>query len=45
LINLNRRSLPAPLRISGVRLVVVAISFLFFGFLSVMLVVDNLQQP
>jgi hypothetical protein len=44
LINLNRRSLPAPLRISGVRLVVVAISFLFFGFLSVMLVVDNLQQ-
>lgn len=44
LINLNRRSLPKELRISGVRLAVVAISFLFFGFLSVMLVIDNVKS-
>jgi hypothetical protein len=41
LIVLNRKGLPAELQIRGVRLVVVAISFLFFGFLSVMLVLDQ----
>ncbi|NIJ12912.1 hypothetical protein FHU38_003256 [Saccharomonospora amisosensis] len=39
---LNRKALPKPLRISGVRLAVLGISFLFFGFLSVLLVLDNL---
>ncbi|MCO1660892.1 Nramp family divalent metal transporter [Pseudonocardia sp. S2-4] len=42
LIMLNRRALPAQLRISGVRLAVLALSFAFFGFLSVLLVLDNL---
>lgn len=41
LIWLNRRSLPKQLRIGGVRLIVVAVSFLFFGFLSVLLVLDQ----
>ncbi|MCT2582181.1 Nramp family divalent metal transporter [Actinophytocola gossypii] len=41
LIMLNRRALPRQLRISGVRLAVIAAAFLFFGFLSVMLVIDN----
>jgi hypothetical protein len=42
LIMLNRRALPPPLRIGGVRLAVLAVSFLFFGFLSVLLVIDRL---
>ncbi|PRX50960.1 Mn2+/Fe2+ NRAMP family transporter [Prauserella shujinwangii] len=42
LMMLNRKALPAPLKIGGVRLAVLAVSFLFFGFLSVLLVVDNL---
>jgi hypothetical protein len=42
LIMLNRRALPRELRIGGVRLAVLAISFLFFGFLSVLLVIDRL---
>jgi hypothetical protein len=42
LIMLNRRALPKELRIGGIRLAVLAISFLFFGFLSVLLVLDNL---
>jgi hypothetical protein len=41
LIMLNRRALPKQLQISGVRLGVIAAAFLFFGFLSVMLVIDN----
>jgi hypothetical protein len=41
------RDLPEPvslrkLQIGGVRLAVLAVSFLFFGFLSVLLVLDNL---
>lgn len=39
---LNRKALPAPLKISGVRLAVLIGSFLFFGFLSVLLVMDNI---
>jgi hypothetical protein len=42
LILLNRKALPKPLRIGGIRLAVLAVSFLFFGFLSVLLVVDRL---
>jgi hypothetical protein len=42
LIMLNRRALPKELRVGGVRLAVLAISFLFFGFLSVLLVLDQL---
>jgi hypothetical protein len=42
LIMLNRKALPKELRIGGVRLAVLAVSFLFFGFLSVLLVLDNL---
>jgi hypothetical protein len=42
LIQLNRKALPKELQIGGVRLAVLAISFLFFGFLSVLLVLDNL---
>ncbi|MQA04229.1 MAG: hypothetical protein GEV07_16380 [Streptosporangiales bacterium] len=41
LIALNRKALPKQLQISGLRLAVVAVSFLFFGFLSVMLVLDQ----
>lgn len=41
LILLNRRALPKPLRVGGIRLVVLALSFLFFGFLSVLLVLDS----
>jgi len=42
LILLNRKALPEPLKIRGVRLVVLAVSFLFFGFLSVLLLLDAL---
>jgi hypothetical protein len=42
LIMLNRRALPKELRIGGIRLAVLAVSFLFFGFLSVLLVLDEL---
>ncbi|PXY22163.1 Nramp family divalent metal transporter [Prauserella muralis] len=42
LILLNRKGLPKPIRIGGVRLAVLAVSFVFFGFLSVLLVLDNL---
>jgi hypothetical protein len=42
LIMLNRRALPKELRIGGVRLAVLGVSFLFFGFLSVLLVLDEL---
>jgi hypothetical protein len=42
LIMLNRRGLPKELRIGGIRLAVLAVSFLFFGFLSVLLVLDRL---
>jgi hypothetical protein len=42
LIMLNRKALPKELRIGGVRLAVLAVSFLFFGFLSVLLVLDEL---
>lgn len=38
LILLNRRALPEGVRITGYRLVVMGISFLFFGFFSVILV-------
>lgn len=38
LILLNRRALPENVRITGYRLVVMGISFLFFGFFSVILV-------
>jgi hypothetical protein len=42
LIMLNRRALPKELQVGGIRLAVLAVSFLFFGFLSVLLVLDNL---
>lgn len=42
LIQLNRRGLPKELRVTGIRLGVLGVSFLFFGFLSVLLVVDRL---
>jgi hypothetical protein len=42
LIMLNRKALPKELQIGGIRLAVLAVSFLFFGFLSVLLVLDNL---
>jgi hypothetical protein len=42
LMMLNRMALPRELRIGGIRLAVLGISFLFFGFLSVLLVLDNL---
>ena len=42
LMMLNRKALPKELRIGGIRLAVLGISFLFFGFLSVLLVLDNL---
>jgi hypothetical protein len=40
---LNRKALPKEIQVSGVRLAVLGISFLFFGFLSVLLVIDNLS--
>ncbi|MHA6627480.1 Nramp family divalent metal transporter [Pseudonocardia sichuanensis] len=40
---LNRKALPKELQVSGIRLAVLALSFVFFGFLSVMLVIDNLS--
>lgn len=39
---LNRRALPEPLKVRGIRLAVLAVSFLFFGFLSILLVFDSL---
>jgi hypothetical protein len=39
---LNRRALPQELKVGGIRLAVLAVSFLFFGFLSVLLVIDSL---
>jgi hypothetical protein len=42
LIMLNRRALPAELKVRGFRLAVLGLSFLFFGFLSVLLVLDEL---
>ncbi|WP_199431986.1 Nramp family divalent metal transporter [Qaidamihabitans albus] len=42
LMMLNRRALPKEVRISNGRLAVLAVSFIFFGFLSVLLVIDNL---
>jgi len=41
LIQLNRRALPKQLRISGLRLAVMALSVLFFGVFSVLLVYDE----
>jgi hypothetical protein len=41
LILLNRRALPKELKIGGIRLAVVGLSFLFFGFLSVLLVLNQ----
>lgn len=41
LIQLNRRSLPEALKVGGVRLAVLGVSVLFFGFLSVLLVLDQ----
>lgn len=41
LLVLNRRALPKPLRIGWLRMTVLAVSFVFFGFLSVLLVLDN----
>jgi hypothetical protein len=42
LMMLNRKALPKELQIGGVRLAVLAISFVFFGFLSLLLVIDSL---
>ena len=42
LMMLNRKALPKELRVGGIRLAVLALSFLFFGFLSVLLVIDEL---
>jgi hypothetical protein len=42
LVMLNRKALPRELRIGGIRMAVLAISFVFFGFLSVLLVLDSL---
>jgi hypothetical protein len=42
LMMLNRRALPKELRLGGVRMAVLGIAFLFFGFLSVLLVLDEL---
>lgn len=39
---LNRKALPREIKVSGVRLAVLGASFLFFGFLSVLLVLDNI---
>ncbi|RBM11529.1 hypothetical protein DI005_33320 [Prauserella sp. PE36] len=39
---LNRKALPKPIRTGWVRMAVLAVSFVFFGFLSVLLVIDNL---
>ena len=41
LIQLNRKALPAPIRIRGVRLGVMIVSVLFFGVFSVLLVYDE----
>jgi hypothetical protein len=41
LIQLNRRALPKQIKISGVRLGVMAVSVLFFGVFSVLLVYDE----
>jgi hypothetical protein len=41
LILLNRKSLPNELKVRGIRLGVLGLSFLFFGFLSVLLVLDQ----
>ncbi|GAA0940625.1 Nramp family divalent metal transporter [Pseudonocardia zijingensis] len=42
LMMLNRRALPKEIKLGGVRMAVLAVSFLFFGFLSVLLVLDQL---
>ncbi|MEU3269880.1 Nramp family divalent metal transporter [Saccharomonospora sp. NPDC006951] len=42
LILLNRKALPKELKVRGVRLAVLIVSFVFFGFLSVLLVIDSL---
>ncbi|MCI2422612.1 Nramp family divalent metal transporter [Saccharopolyspora sp. K220] len=42
LMMLNRKALPKELKIGWTRLAVLAVSFLFFGFLSVLLVMDEL---
>lgn len=39
---LNRRALPNRVKVGGVRLAVLVLSFIFFGFLSVLLVIDEL---
>ncbi len=41
LIWLNRAALPDPSRIRGIRLVMMVVSFLFFGFFSVPLIIDE----
>lgn len=42
LMMLNRKALPQQLKVGGIRLAVLGISFVFFGFLSVLLVLDEL---
>ena len=44
LVKLSRSALPGELKISGVRLGVMVISVLFFGFFSVLLVWDQIQS-
>jgi uncharacterized membrane-anchored protein len=41
LIQLNRKALPEPIKISGLRLGVMGVSVLFFGVFSVLLVYDE----
>jgi vacuolar-type H+-ATPase subunit I/STV1 len=43
LIMLNRRTMPGPVRIAGVRLGAMVWSVLFFGFFSVILLEDQLS--
>lgn len=42
LMALNRKALPEQLKVRGTRLAVLGVSFVFFGFLSVLLVLDEL---
>ena len=44
LILINRRTLPEPIRVRGVRLVALGWSFALFGVLSVLTIADQVKQ-
>jgi hypothetical protein len=44
LLRLNRRYLPGPIRMRGLRFAVIALAFAFFGVFSVITVIDQIRS-